>query len=249
MERQSTLKMRNKLQTPKRQLIVNADDFGLSPGINRGVIEAHEHGIVTSTSMMVRWPSAVAAAAYAKQHPHLSVGLHLDFCEWSYLNNNWTPVYQVVDLKDAAAVAEEVRQQFALFRQMMGREPTHLDSHQHTHLEEPLLAITTERAARLGISLRCRSPRVSYSGKFYGQSGKGEPYPPGISVEGMLNVLRELPPGITELGCHPGVEDEMETTYHEERLQELQVLCDPRVRAAIEKQGIQLCSFHDLVDK
>ena len=43
-----------------RHLIVNADDFGQSAGINRGIIEAHEHGIVTSTSLMVRWPAAGA---------------------------------------------------------------------------------------------------------------------------------------------------------------------------------------------
>ena len=64
-------------------LIVNADDFGQSPGVNRGVIAAHERGVVTSTSLMVRWPSAAAAAAYAREHPALSVGLHVDLGEWA----------------------------------------------------------------------------------------------------------------------------------------------------------------------
>lgn len=50
-----------------RFLIVNADDFGQSPGVNRGIIEAHEHGIVTSASLMVRWPAATEAAAYGRQ--------------------------------------------------------------------------------------------------------------------------------------------------------------------------------------
>ncbi|PYS69828.1 MAG: hypothetical protein DMF73_14065 [Acidobacteria bacterium] len=57
----------------QRYLIVNADDFGQSPGINRGVIEAHENGIVTSASLMVRWPAAAEAAQYARGHPDLSV--------------------------------------------------------------------------------------------------------------------------------------------------------------------------------
>jgi len=48
---------------PQRYLIVNADDFGQSQGVNRGVIAAHEHGIVTSASLMVRWPAAIEAAA------------------------------------------------------------------------------------------------------------------------------------------------------------------------------------------
>jgi predicted glycoside hydrolase/deacetylase ChbG (UPF0249 family) len=52
-----------------RQLIVNADDFGQSAGVNRGVIEAHENGIVTSASLMVRWPDAADAARYARPAP------------------------------------------------------------------------------------------------------------------------------------------------------------------------------------
>ena len=68
----------------KRFLIVNADDFGLSAGVNQGIIEAHERGVVTSASLMVRWPAAVAAAAYARSHPQLAVGLHVDLGEWAY---------------------------------------------------------------------------------------------------------------------------------------------------------------------
>ena len=58
----------------KRFLIVNADDFGLSEGVNRGIIEAHERGIVTSASLMVLKPSAVSAAAYSREHLRLRRG-------------------------------------------------------------------------------------------------------------------------------------------------------------------------------
>ena len=58
--------------------------FGLSEGVNRGIIRAHEQGIVTSASLMVRYPAAAEAARYALQHPRLSVGLHLDMAEWVY---------------------------------------------------------------------------------------------------------------------------------------------------------------------
>jgi len=64
--------------TPRR-LIVNADDFGLRAGVNRGIIEAHKNGIVTSASLMVNRPYAAEAADYARGHPKLSVGLHFDF--------------------------------------------------------------------------------------------------------------------------------------------------------------------------
>ncbi len=55
-----------------RRLIVNADDFGLSAGVNEGIVEAHVSGIVTSTSLMVDRPAAAGAAGLAREHPALS---------------------------------------------------------------------------------------------------------------------------------------------------------------------------------
>src|SRR6266498_2001762 len=99
-----------------RYLIVNADDFGQSPGVNRGIVEAHEQGIVTSASMMVRWPAAAEAAAYGGEHPELSLGLHFDLGEWAYRNETWVPLYQVVALDDTAAITDEIARQVAAFR-------------------------------------------------------------------------------------------------------------------------------------
>jgi predicted glycoside hydrolase/deacetylase ChbG (UPF0249 family) len=65
----------------ERTLIVNADDFGLTSGVNAGIARAHEEGILTSASLMVRWPAAAEAAAYAARTPGLSVGLHVDLGE------------------------------------------------------------------------------------------------------------------------------------------------------------------------
>ena len=72
--------------TDAKYLIVNADDFGRSRSVNRGIMSAYEYGIVTSASLMVRWPAANEATAYARRHQSLSVGLHFDFGEWCYRN-------------------------------------------------------------------------------------------------------------------------------------------------------------------
>src|SRR5215470_18291652 len=64
---------------PTRYLNVNADDFGADQHVNRGIIEAHERGIVTSASLMVDMPGARAAVRLAKERPRLSVGLHANF--------------------------------------------------------------------------------------------------------------------------------------------------------------------------
>ncbi len=228
---------------PLRCLIVNADDFGLSPGVNRGIIQAHEHGVVTSASLMVRGPAADAAADYARSHPRLSVGLHFDLGEWRYTDGAWQPAYEVVPAADAAAVADEVARQLRVFERLLERPPTHLDSHQHVHRSEPILSLASRLALELGVTLRDHGAEVRYCGRFYGQSDKGYPYPEGISVEALLRILHELPLGVTELGCHPGTGSDVNSVYRDERAVECQTLCDARVRAAIAAEGIRLCSF------
>ena len=66
--------------TEPRRLIVNADDFGRSPGVNRGIVEAHRHGIVSSATLMANLPWSAAAASLADSVPSLGVGLHLNYC-------------------------------------------------------------------------------------------------------------------------------------------------------------------------
>jgi predicted glycoside hydrolase/deacetylase ChbG (UPF0249 family) len=229
--------------TAKRYLIVNADDFGQSPSINQGVMEAYEHGIVTSASLMVRWPTSAEAAVYSRRHPELSLGLHLDFGEWIYCGEHWMAVYQVVPCNDASVLAEEVARQLTTFRRLVGKDPTHLDSHQHVHLREPLRTVLTAAARELAVPLRHCGLDVHYRGDFYGQTPHGAPFPDAIRVEALINILETLPPGCTELGCHPGIGHDLDTMYCRERIEEVKVLCDPRVRASITTMGIELCSF------
>lgn len=226
-----------------RFLIVNADDFGQSAGVNRGVMAAHERGILTSASLMVRWPHAAAAAQYARAHSTLGVGLHLDFGEWAFRNGEWMRLYAVVDERDAQAVELEIQSQLAAFRELMGRDPTHVDSHQHAHRNDPARGILASIAAALRVPVRDSDPLVRYCGRFYGQCDDGSPWPEGITVDALIGILGDLPPGFTELGCHPAAETDLDTMYLAERLQELATLCDPRARAAIEGLGIELCSF------
>ena len=230
----------------KRYLIVNADDFGLSADTNRGIIHSHEKGIVTSTSLMVRWPAAAEVARYASQYPQLSLGLHVDLAEWVYRNDQWVPLYQVVPPDDEKAVAEEVAHQLNAFRRLLGRDPSNIDSHQHVHRSEPARSVISRLAHKLSVPLRSFTPHVQYCGDFYGQTGEGDPYPEGISLASLLKTLQNLPAGVSELGCHPGLDEGLDSVYRVERRQEVAVLCQPQVRAALESNGVTLCSFADL---
>src|SRR5437763_17086629 len=99
----------------ERVLIVNADDFGQSAAITRGILRAHQFGIVTSTSLMVRWP----AAAYAAEHSgELDLGLHIDLGEWAYRGGAWVPVYERVQPENTTAIEDEIHFQLSEFRRL-----------------------------------------------------------------------------------------------------------------------------------
>jgi predicted glycoside hydrolase/deacetylase ChbG (UPF0249 family) len=231
--------------TANRRLIVNADDFGQSAGVNRGVLRGHDEGIVTSASLMVRWPAALEAAEAARARPQLGVGLHVDLGEWRLTRGNWVEVYQVVSLNDADSVQQEIRRQLEAFRRLMGREPSHIDSHQHVHRREPVRSLFQTLASELDVPPRHFS-HVRYCGEFYGQDELGAALTNVLSADHLIGILTALAPGVTELACHPAAVADLPTMYSRERLVELKVLCDSRVRQAIESLGIELCTFHDV---
>ncbi|HEY7321095.1 MAG TPA: ChbG/HpnK family deacetylase [Candidatus Binatia bacterium] len=232
----------------EKYLIVNADDFGQSQGINRGIIEAHEQGIVTSASLMTRWGAAGDAALYAREHPELSVGLHLDLGEWVCRAGTWVQLYNVIPLDDKLAVEGEIAHQLGVFHHLIGSYPTHINSHQHIHMREPVRTVALEVCQKLGIPLRDLSPPAFYFTKFYGQTAEGLPIPDYISLERLIEIISTLPIGLTVLTCHPGYADDLETMYRTERRDELSVLRDPRVQTTIDALGIKLCSFNDWKD-
>jgi predicted glycoside hydrolase/deacetylase ChbG (UPF0249 family) len=230
-----------------RLLIVNADDFGRAEAINEGVAIAFERGVVTSASLMVRWPDAEAAARWACGRKSFSLGLHFDLGEWAFRHREWCSVYSVVPDDDDASADQELSRQLGMFLRMTGRPPTHLDSHQNVHLREPLQSRVRSIGERLRIPVRGFSPQVRYCGAFYGQWHTGEPLLDGISVDGLLQTVDSLGQGTTELSCHPATSAlSIDSMYVSERAVELETLCDPRVPQALRTRGVSVRSFRDL---
>ena len=227
-----------------RALIVNADDFGRSHGINQGVAIGHNRGVVTSASLMVRWPAAQEAAELARSMPGLSVGLHVDLWEWVYRAGRWEQVYTVVD-EDLDAIRSESWRQLALFRTLLGRDPSHLDSHQHAHRREPVRSVLVALARELRVPLRHCARGIEYRGDYYGQTANGEPRAGALTFDALRFVIQSLAPGTSELGCHPALHVDFESSYGAERLVELEMLCSLEVREAFEAEDISLVSFDE----
>jgi predicted glycoside hydrolase/deacetylase ChbG (UPF0249 family) len=222
-----------------KYLIVNGDDFGASRGINRGIIEAHRRGILTSTSLIVTTPWSEEAALLSRATPALSVGLHVHLTQQREL---------YAGLVDGDGIRAEIQRQVLRFQELMGRPPSHLDSHHNTHRDPRLLPHFLDLARQYSLPLREHSP-ARYFSKFYGQWG-GETHLEQIGVESLVRILdTEILEGITELSCHPGyVDPDFPSGYSAEREIELRTLCDSRTCQALARQSIQLVSFHDLGD-
>ncbi len=212
-----------------RRLIVNGDDFGASLGINRGIVEAHERGVLTSASLMVDGPASADAVVRARANAALSVGLHLE-----------------LDSSDPGRTAGQCERQLARFLELTGAPPTHVDSHHDVHRDPRVLPNVLALARSVGVPVRGHSA-VGHVGKFYGQWG-GATHAEQIGVDGFLRVLAaELGPNVTELSCHPGYVDAgFRSSYRAEREIELRTLCDPDLRRAILERGITLIGFRDL---
>ncbi|HEX4954950.1 MAG TPA: carbohydrate deacetylase [Thermoanaerobaculia bacterium] len=243
-------------------LIVNADDLGRTPGINAGIFEAHERGIVTSATLMVGFPAAEAAARELPRLPRLGVGLHVALTGARPLlppervpslvgpDGAFPPhPSRFVDL-DPGEVRSEVEAQFARFQQLTGRLPTHLDSHHHSHRHPVVCEALIEVAKRHGLPVRNASPEVdarllqagvpttdAFIERFYG---------PDATLEVLLEILAGVGTGITELMCHPArVDDDLRagSSYVEEREAELAALCHAEVLRAVRGMGLELGSF------
>lgn len=204
-----------------RRLVVNADDFGLAHGVNDGIIEGHVSGIVTSTSLMVLRPAAGEAAELAIRHPELSVGLHFEDDE----------------LDDPGEAEHAFLAQLERFRELVGRDPTHVDSHHHVHSRH--IATFRSLVEPLGVPLR-HDDRVSYIGDFWGQPDLGHVRRPFLR----WLVETEVGEGFSELGCHPArITDDLHSSYLHERAVELRTLTEPGLREELEATGVALVSF------
>lgn len=249
----------------QRQVIVNADDLGRTSGINEGIFAAHDKGLVTSATLMVIYPAAEEAAAALERYPDLGVGLHVQMSGGTPL----LPAGSVPSLVDgegrfpakpdghespaADQIRVEVLAQFERFRELTGRLPTHFDGHHHC-LRQPLIGeALIEVARQWELPIRRASGQVAdwlrqtgvpttdvFVEDFYGEEAR---------LDSLLRMLAAVEPGTTEIMCHPGLSDDglrSDSSYADQREEELAILTHPDAHRALELHEIQLTHFGQL---
>ena len=224
---------------------------------------AHSGGIVTSTTLMVNYPAAVEAGHLAQEHERLGVGLHFQLTGGgrpalaaeqvrSLVDGQglFRPIANGLSGADPKEALAEGRAQLKRFHELVGRAPTHFDSHHHVHKlpvgEEVLLTLAWETGLPVrGASAEGRA-RLAREGLRTTDTFIEDFYDEGASLERLLAILGSLELGTTELMCHPAQPDaELLATsgYAAARARELEILTHEEVRQTIQAAGIALVSF------
>lgn len=201
-------------------LIVNADDFGYSHSINKGIIEAHEKGIVTSTSVMVNAITADEAKDLTK-YPELSVGLHFE-------------------LSEVANVKAELEKQIEKFVAIVGKMPNHIDTHKRHTTDEGIKEVLEEYAKEHNLPVR------NFNAKHIGSFGINSN---DTSIAQLKRSIDEATDEYNELMTHCGYSDDYlreHSSYNDPREQELGAVCDPSVKQYITDKGLELISWTEV---
>jgi len=246
-----------------RRLIVNADDFGFTPDVNLGILEAHRTGILTATTLMANGDAFDDAVRIARATATLDVGCHLVLIGGrSLLPPHAALPTSVPELLRALAMrrlrvydelAAQVRKILAA-----GLHPTHLDTHKHTHLAPPVL----DAVARIAEEFEIRWVRRLFDLPALGwlfqrvltrHGCRTTDHFTGFQLTGrfgtpeLVRLIRDLPEGLTEFMCHPGhcgqALRHAPTRLKESRERELQALTAPETRQALLDCGVELIDY------
>lgn len=237
-----------------RRLIINADDLGYDPAVDRGLLRAMRDGVVSSATLLVNGPCSAAAAAAATG---LAVGLHLNLARWRPVSPAF-PASLLLDgaLDEARAatlpeevVARETRAQLLRAQALLGRRPTHLDVHKHLHRHPEVLAGVARVARENGLPVRAvdapmraslRAGGVRTTEHFLGEAGR-EAY---WTLARFLQAVEALEPGTSEVMCHPGEPpSHLVSGYSQQRLVELETFTAQEARGALLRAGVELTHF------
>ena len=226
-----------------KKLVINADDFGYRPEINKGIIYAHKKGIVTSASLFVSREGTDNAVILARKNPGLGLGIHIDLDEFFNIDHARGMVTETgKNYTDKKALKSEIKKQIDKYLTFKLRLD-HIDSHHHSHLHPKAIEATCEAAKEYNIpyirifkGFYIDPAEFSKYSKLVGEHGFKSA---GHFIEGWYwgNVDEEFE--VAELMTHPGYGELWRET-------ELAHCCKPQLKEHLKKKDIRLVRFSDL---
>src|SRR3989344_3854413 len=241
------------LPTSNKKLIVNADDFGRTHGINLGVLESFNNGIVTSATIMINMPFAQEAIQISAIH-QIPLGLHLNitsgefFTGSNYLFGDKGKVKNMyknggaLTSKDMGLIIKEYEAQIAKFFKITQKMPSHLDHHHNVQKISGYLKPYIDFIASLKIPTRTRSHTTRVKRPdFIIESFFSEKE---LTKAHLMNIISSLKNGVSELITHPSlITGESLDSYTENpRYKQMKLLTDPEIKQAVGKAGVRLIS-------
>ena len=228
------------------KVILNGDDLGYTRANTAGIFEAFQNGVLTSTTALSNAPYLHEAAFIARTHPEYGIGVHLTLTLGHPLSENKTlhdedgNFFSVRKLMsqsvDQAEVYNEWKAQIDHFMEVFGKKPSHLDAHHHVYMQkEEWREIAVQLGIEYDLALRGMN-EFAFVDEFYGTP----------TVEHMIEILQKYQDRDIEIMCHPGycdLELYRSSSYALDRVKELDVLCDERLKDYIEKNGIELTDY------
>jgi chitin disaccharide deacetylase len=255
-----------------RYLIVNADDFGFTRDVNRGIVDAHQNGVLTATTLMANGDAFEDAVRLAGQTPTLDVGCHLVLVQGdSVLTRKPLPPgpKELIGALLAARLDPYLEFKAQIEKLLRaGVRPSHLDTHKHTHVLPAVLSAVMRVAQEFSVHF-IRLPFDSgwalvrpferwYRRKLLQRKLGSTDHFLGfrltdhLSEETLAQTVRTLPVGWTELMCHPGyLGDELRvarTRLKQERQRELNALTSVRIRELVTECDVTLSNYRELAE-
>jgi predicted glycoside hydrolase/deacetylase ChbG (UPF0249 family) len=232
------------------KLIVNADDFGYSRGINHAIIDCHQHGIVNSATMMMNMPGITHAVELAKANPKLMVGIHLVLtCGKPLLKNVSSLVDQEGNFKKLSylrghvneVVLEELEREWSAQIDAFletGLSPSHFDSHHHTHTIPEFLPVVQRLSRKYGLSCRQAADQPVNGVPAFTDVLLNDFYGPSATDDYFDQIANNVQDGATvEVMCHPGYVDQALLTgssYAMERVRETEILTTAKLPSSVQ---------------
>ncbi|MFP4497260.1 MAG: carbohydrate deacetylase [Vulcanimicrobiota bacterium] len=247
--------------------VFHADDFNLTPEVNRGIIEAHLYGVVKSTSVMVNLPGLDEAVELLNKYPRLDVGLHVNLtfgqpvskkADVPSLMDDAGVFWRRKEFFQEHAALEDIRKEVGRQYELAlskGLKISHIDSHHHLHFfDSRVEQVILELAREDKLAVRALEQQKRH---FYQQAGlsTNDHFMDGFYGEENINlfklrdIVEHLANGTTEIMCHPGYcDDKLRklSSYNDMRQKELELLKHPITLQFLNENNVKIIGYNEI---